>query len=225
MLTTIIRTTILYLCVIASVRLMGKRQIGELQPTELVITILLSEIAAIPIQDNNIPLINSIIPLMLLVGFEIITSVISLKSVHFRRLTDGTPVIVINNGELEQKNLKELRITADDVISALRQKDVFNISDVEYAVMETNGNISVLLKPGKRPVTSESLNNKTTDSGLLCPVITDGKILESNFDKCAFSLERLNKELSENNIKAKDVLLMTVDKNGQIAYILKEGKQ
>lgn len=165
MLTTIIRTLILYLAAVFSVRLMGKRQIGELQPTELVVTILLSEIAAIPIQDNDIPLINSIVPVMLLVGFEILSSVIGIKSVRFRKINDGNPFIIIKDGVIDQKKLKALRLTVDDLLSALRQKDVFDISDVEYAVMETNGAVSILLKPEKRGVTAQDMNITIKDSG------------------------------------------------------------
>lgn len=224
MLTTIIRTLILYLAVITAVRLMGKRQIGELQPSELVITFLLSEIAAIPIQDNNIPLINSIIPVMLLVGFEIISSYISVSNVKFRKVTDGNPFIIINKGKLDQKKLKTLRLTIDDVLCALRQKDVFDINDVEYAIMETNGSISVLLKPEKRNCSVEDLDKKTQDKGLMCPVITDGKVIESHFFECNYSKEKMEKELKKKNTSREDVLLMTVDINGNADIIVKEKK-
>ena len=138
MITTIIRTFIIYCAVSLCVRLMGKRQLGQLQPGELVITILISEIAAMPIGDNNVPILNSIIPLFLLVSFEIINSLIDRKSVRFRHLTEGRPITIIRNGELLQKELKELRFTINDVLLALRQKDVFDIEEVEYAVVETN---------------------------------------------------------------------------------------
>lgn len=222
MLTTIIRTVILYLAAVFSVRLMGKRQIGELQPTELVVTILLSEIAAIPIQDNDIPLINSIVPLMLLVGFEILSSVIGIKSVRFRKINDGNPFIIIKDGVIDQKKLKALRLTVDDLLSALRQKDVFDISDVEYAVMETNGSVSLLLKPEKRGVTAQDMNITVKDSGFLCPVIIDGRIIGKHLSNCGFSRKKLDSALKKAKLSQNEVLLMTVDKNGKAEIIKKE---
>lgn len=222
MLTTIIRTVILYLAAVFSVRLMGKRQIGELQPTELVVTILLSEIAAIPIQDNDIPLINSIVPLMLLVGFEILSSVIGIKSVRFRKINDGNPFIIIKDGVIDQKKLKALRLTVDDLLSALRQKDVFDISDVEYAVMETNGSVSLLLKPEKRGVTVQDMNITVKDSGFLCPVIVDGRIIGKHLSSYGFSRKKLDSALKKAKLSQDEVLLMTVDKNGKTEIIKKE---
>lgn len=222
MLTTIIRTVILYLAAVFSVRLMGKRQIGELQPTELVVTILLSEIAAIPIQDNDIPLINSIVPLMLLVGFEILSSVIGIKSVRFRKINDGNPFIIIKDGVIDQKKLNALRLTVDDLLSALRQKDVFDISDVEYAVMETNGSVSLLLKPEKRGVTAQDMNITVKDSGFLCPVIIDGRIIGKHLSNCGFSRKKLDSALKKAKLSQNEVLLMTVDKNGKTEIIKKE---
>lgn len=223
MLTTIIRTTVLYLAVVVSVRLMGKRQIGELQPTELVITILLSEIAAIPIQNNTIPLINSLVPLMLLVGFEILSSVIGVKSVRFRKITDGNPFIIIKDGVIDQKKLKQLRLSTDDVLSALRQKEVFDLSEVEYAVMETNGAVSVLLKAQSRTATVKDLDlTPKADNGFLYPVITDGKIMGSHLAAANYSKKKLSAELKKYKLTESEILLMTVDKNGKASIIKKE---
>ena len=146
MVLTILRIFILYVLATAAVRIMGKRQIGELQPSELVITILLSEIAAIPMQDTDIPLLNSVVAVLLLVAFEIISSVISMKSRGARRLLEGNAVTVIRDGKIDQKEIKRLRYTVDDLLTALRQKDVFVLSDVTYAIVETNGTLSVVKK-------------------------------------------------------------------------------
>ena len=224
MLTTIIRTVILYFSAVISVRLMGKRQIGELQPTELVVTILLSEIAAIPIQDNDIPLINSLIPLMLLVGFEIILSVINVNNVRFRKISDGNPFIIVRDGVPDQKKLKMLRLSVDDILSALRQKDVFDISDVQYAIMETNGSVSVLLKPEKRNLSPGDMKIETEDKGFLSPVIIDGRVLKNHLHECNKSLDDILNELNSQNYKQDDILLMTVDKNGNYSYIFKDKK-
>ncbi len=225
MLTTIIRTVILYFSAVISVRLMGKRQIGELQPTELVVTILLSEIAAIPIQDNDIPLINSLIPLMLLVGFEIILSVINVNNVRFRKISDGNPFIIVRDGVPDQKKLKMLRLSVDDILSALRQKDVFDISDVQYAIMETNGSVSVLLKPEKRNLSPRDMKIETEDKGFLSPVIIDGRVLKNHLRECNKSLDDILNELNSQNYKQDDIVLMTVDKNGNYSYIFKDKKE
>ena len=178
MLTTIIRVAIVYLFVTIAIRIMGKRNIGELQPTELVITLLLSEFAAIPIENNSVSLINSLIPVMLLISFEIVNSVISMKSIRFRALSDGNPIIIIKNGQLDQKELKKLRFTVDDVLSGLRQKDVFDINEVAYAIIETNGTLSVLLKNGSQNATKSDVSAKNKNVGFSYPVIIDGTIIK-----------------------------------------------
>ena len=140
------RSVIIYLIVVIAVRIMGKRQLGELNPHEFVITILISAVATIPIQESSIPLAYSIIPIMVFVSLEVLESALSVKSSTFRKLIDGKPVLIIKNGKVQQKELKRLRFTMDDLNDALRQKDVFDISEVENAVVETNGSLSVQKK-------------------------------------------------------------------------------
>ena len=222
MLTTIIRVTILYLFVTIAIRIMGKRNIGELQPTELVITLLLSEFASIPIEDNSVPLINSLIPVMLLISFEIINSVISMKSIKFRNLSDGNPVVIIKNGKLDQQQLRKLRFTVDDVLSGLRQKDVFDINEVEYAIIETNGTLSVLLKPENQNATKQDVNAKLKNDGFTCPVIIDGVIVKQNLNSCGLTKYDIKKLLEKKNVHKKDIFLMNVDKNKNTEIILKE---
>lgn len=222
MISTVIRTFIIYCAVGISVRLMGKRQLGELQPGELIITILVSEIAATPIADGNVPIHNGILPLFLLASFEIISSVIARKSVKFRYLTDGKPVTVIKDGVLQQKALKALRFTIDDVLEALRQKDIFDINDVEYAVAETNGMLSVLPKAPKRPLTPETAEGKEKNGGAPYTVIVDGVILESSVAESTVTLEDVKRKIERENVELKDILLMTVDKNKTYRVILKK---
>lgn len=219
---TIIRTFIIYCTVGISVRLMGKRQLGELQPGELIITILISEIVATPITDNSVPLLNGILPLLLLVSFEILNSVIAASNVKFRYLTDGKPVTVIKDGVLQQKALKILRFTIDDILSALRQKDVFNINDVEYAVAETNGTLSVLLKQPKRPLSPETLNKKPPDDGVCHTIIVDGKILEESIKESTVTFDDVKQKIEREKIDLKDILLMTVDKRKNYYVILRK---
>lgn len=201
---------------------MGKRQLGQLQPGELVITILISEIAATPITDTNQPILNTAVSLMLLVSFEIISSLIARKSLKFRYASDGKPITLIKNGKLNQKNLKELRFTIDEVLSALRQKDIFDISEVEYAVVETNGTLSVLLKQNKQPLTQETYESpkKTTDAP--CVVIIDGNVIESSLDDSPVSLDEIKRKINNDRIDQKNILLMTVTKSKKFLTINKE---
>ncbi len=222
MLTTIIRVIILYLFVTIAIRIMGKRNIGELQPTELVITLLLSEFASIPIEDNSIPLINSLIPVMVLISLEIINSVISMKSTKFRSLSDGNEVFIIKNGQLDQKQLKKLRLTVEDVLSALRQKDVFDINEVAYALIETNGTLSVLLKPQFQNSTKKDVNVKIKSAGFTSPVIIDGVIVKKNLKNSGLSKKEVEKLLEKKKVNLKQVFLMNIDKNKNAEIIFKE---
>ncbi|MEG0899247.1 MAG: DUF421 domain-containing protein [Oscillospiraceae bacterium] len=219
MLVGLIRSVILYIAVIACIRIMGKRQIGELQPSELVITILISEVAAMPMQDTGIPLINSFIPLLVLVSLEIITSAISIKSGKFRNIMQGNSLIIIRNGILDQKQIKNLRLSVEDILEALRKKDVFNIDDVLYAIAETDGSISIMLKPEKQTVTAEMLKIKKEDHGIHTRIIDDGKMLNNQFKECQMSIEKLNNLLEINHLKLEEVLLMTADLSGDINII------
>lgn len=222
MLTTIIRVIILYLFVTISLRIMGKRNIGELQPTELVITLLLSEFAAIPIEDNSVPLINSLIPVMILISLEIINSVISMKSIKFRNISDGNAVLIIKDGKLDQQQLRNLRFTVDDVLSALRQKDVFDINEVAYAIIETNGTLSVLLKPQFQNATKQDVKVKTKSDGYTCPVIIDGVVLKKNLDVLEINKDDIEKILEKKKVHKKEIFLMNIDKNKNAEIILKE---
>ncbi len=222
MFVTLIRTVILYVFAIVSIRIMGKRQIGELQPSDLVVTLLISQIISIPIQDTDIPLVNTMIPIFLLVGFEILTSVFNMKSIKFRSFMQGHPVVIINDGNLDQKILKELRFTVDDLLESLRQKDVFDISQVQYAIVETNGQLSVLLKAENDTVTLKDINISPEQQGYKCPVIIDGKIVEDDFKICNTNAEKINKIVKKEKLQIKEILLMTVDSVGNHTIIRKE---
>lgn len=222
MFVTLIRTVILYFLAIFSIRVMGKRQIGELQPSELVITLLISQIISIPIQDTDIPLVNTLIPIFLLVGFEILTSVFNMKSVKFRSFMQGNPIIIINDGVLNQKLLKDLRFTIDDLLEALRQKDVFDISQVQYAIVETNGQISVLLKAEHDTITRQDLSLEPEPQGYKCPVVIDGKIIEQDFAICNMNAGKVQSIADKEKMQIKDIMLMTVDASGNHTIIRKD---
>ncbi len=218
----LIRTVILYVLVILVVRLMGKRQIGQLQPTELVVTILLSEVASIPLEDKNVPLLNSVFAVLLLASLEIISSFIALKSGKYRRLVEGNAVFIIKEGELDVKALKRLRFSVDDIMEGLRQKDVFDISEVQYAVVETNGNLSVLLKADKIPLDLKSIGKTAKENYIPAVVISDGKYIYSNFSLCNASKEKIDKILKKKKKKAEDIMLMTLDCDENIFIIERE---
>lgn len=222
MLIVFARAVILYVAIIASVRIMGKRQIGELQPSELVITILISEIAAIPINDNGIPLVNSFIPLLVLVSLEIITSCVSIKSRKFRNVMQGNSIIIIKNGVIDQVQIKRLRFSVDDIMEELRKKNVFDINEIQYAIVETDGTISIMLKPNKRPVTSGMLDIKIDDNGIPFIIIDDGKMVETHFKDCNMDKEKVNNLINSNNIKLEDILIMTIDTAGNVNIIKKD---
>ncbi len=223
--TLLIRTVILFLFAIISVRLMGKRQIGEMQPTELVVTILLSEVAAAPMQDTDIPLVNSVLCVLLLVALSILSSVLSMRFGRFREAFDGHPAIVINNGELDQNKMRALRLTIQDLMSSLRQKDVFDIEQVQYAIVETNGTVSVMLKPEYAPLTSSVAGKKAPDEGLPHLVICDGKIIEKALKSCDLELSLLKKHLKKLGKDESEIMALTYSKNGFSKPIEKEKKK
>ena len=219
---TVARTLILYILLIVIMRVMGKRQIGQLQPGELVITMLISEVAAIPMQDNDIPMINSIVAVLLLAASEIVMSAVAMKSIRFRSLIQGNSIIIIRNGVLDQKQLKRLRYTVDDLLEALREKDVFSINDVQYAVAETDGSLSVLLKPEKRNVTVGDTCLQGEKSSIQSVVICDGRIIKSGMHDCGMTENALRQILAEKNLSAHDILLLTSDPEGNTDIIKKE---
>jgi len=186
MLVVTLRTLALYLVIVFGLRLMGKRQLGELQPSELVVTILISNIATLPIEETTVPLLGGVTPILLLVCFEVVVSWISLKSRRARRLISGRPVAVIEHGALQEQRLRELRFSLDDLMEELRQNSVFDIREVELAVVETNGKLSVYQRFGARPITGDTLGLTPPPDG--CPppalVISDGELIPQALERC-----------------------------------------
>ena len=222
MLTIVIRTVLLYFFLIMIVRLMGKRQIGQLQPGELVITIMISEIAVLPLQDIKASIFDAIIPVSVLAILEIGVSFIALKTVKLRTLLQGNSVIVIKDGCPDVKQMRKLRYTTDDLLEALRQKDVFDIADVQYAIAETDGSLSVLLKPEKRNATVSDVNVQPKKNSLPRVIIADGRLFSEQLEKSVLTDEDVVKILKKHNAKKKDILLLTVDDNGNVNVIKKQ---
>ena len=222
MLVTLIRLMILYLLLLGCMRLMGRRQIGELQPSELVITMLLSEIASIPLADNDIPLLNSVVSILILTALEILLSALCLHSDRVRKLLQGKPMLVVRGGSPDQNALKELRLTIDDLLEALREKDVFDLGDVQYAVLEPDGKLSLQLKPEALPATVRDLRLPACEKPLPCPVVFDGKPQPENYPYCGMTDEKLQTVLRQNGLSVQDVFLLTADADGRVRLIRKE---
>lgn len=216
-----IRAGIIYFFIILAVRLMGKRQVGELKPHELVITILLSAIAVIPLEENSMPLANCIVPILLFISMEIIVSVLSMKSIWFRNLVQGRPIFIIRNGKLDQKKLRQMRFTIDDIVDALRQKDIFDISEVRDAVVETNGTISVLPKAQYRPLTPNDVNLNVEEKGMPVTIVMDGKPVIEYFNEYKVKDSEIELVLQTVNKEVSKILLLTIDDDGNTFLIEK----
>ncbi len=221
---TLIRTIILYILIIFSLRIMGKRQIGELQPTELVITILISNIASLPIEDPSVPLLIGIIPILTLVCFDVLISVLTLSSSKLRNLISGNPKIIIKNGIIDQKVVKELRFSIDDLMEQIRTKDVFNLEEIDYAIVETTGNISIYKKFEYQNVNTKMLNIKNSGETIPFVVISDGYIVTENLSYCNMTVAKIKEEVAKQKFDIDNVYLMTANSNGDFIIIPKENK-
>ena len=206
---TLLRTLILYIVIMVAMRIMGKRQVGDMQPSDLVVSLLISEIAAMPIDNIDRPIVNGIIAVFLLVFLETALACISLKSGKLRRVVNGAPVIIINRGKVDRSALKRLRITTDELLETLRSQGVFDISTVQYAIIEPNGQLSVLEKSG---------------GSLAVPVICDGKMQTHFMQSAGISKHEVNSALKQRGISAEDVFIMTLDGDGKAFIIKEDGK-
>lgn len=220
------RTIILYGLVMIVMRLMGKRQIGQLQPFELAIAIMISELAAVPMQDTGIPLVNGIIPILTLLFSQILISLISLKSVKARALICGRPRVLIEKGKIIESNLIKELYTINDLLEQLRINNVPNIADVDYAILETNGQLSIIPKGKKRPVTPTDMQLSVGNDGLPLDLIIDGEIIETNMKAAQVNTQWLKDELKKQGIsKVEDVLIASIDINKKLFCQSKEGGQ
>lgn len=211
MLVLVFRSIVLFLFVIVVLRLMGKRQIGELQPAELVVTILISQLASMPMQDINAPIMMAIVPMATIVILEIFLSIITLKSNKMRNILEGSPVIVIANGKPIISSMKKLRFTIHDLTEQLRLNGIFSIDDVKYAIVETNGELSVMPKSRKSPPTADDLNIDVEDEELPFLVICDGKIQHDSLRRVGLTVKDLNDEVRSQGLSIDDVFLMSAD--------------
>ncbi|MBL4936787.1 DUF421 domain-containing protein [Clostridium sp. YIM B02515] len=224
MLIVLLRTVILYFIVVFTMRMMGKRQIGELQPFELVIAIMVSELASLPMQDTRIPLLHGIIPIITLLVLQVSISLAELKSETARTIFSGKPSIIIKGGKIDIKQLKYDRLNINDLMEELRLQGYYNIEDIEYAILETSGQISVIPKTELEPATKQDLNIKSTQDKLPITLILDGKINKYNLNLIEKNNSWLQSQLRKNNVSSSDkVFIALLDSKGKFFYQLKEG--
>lgn len=215
------RAVLLYFIIIFSVRLMGKRQIGELQPSELVVTILMSNIATLPVEDISIPMIMGVVPIFTLVCLDVIISHLSMKFRPLRKAVSGTPKIIISDGRIDQKVMRDLRFTADDLMESLRSVQVFDVSEVQLAVVETTGKISVCQKKEFQPVTCSDMNIRTQNQNPPVMVINDGEISPAAINFLGLDKSWLDKVLSKEKLSPKEVYIMSAQSEEQYTIIRK----
>lgn len=224
MTTAFIRTLLLYFLLMAGLRILGKRQIGELEPGELVMTMMLSDLAAVPMQDFGLPLLSGIIPILTLLSLSMLLSYFSLRSIRFRELTCGTPTVLIKHGKLQQKSMLKNRFTVDELMEELRQQGYSSIADIKYAVLENSGHLSVLPWVRKQPVTPAQMGLEPEDDVTLPTIlISDGRLIHRNLTACGRNEDWLQQELKRQKLPQNKVFLLTVDENGTVVCIRKEG--
>ena len=220
----ICRTIIIYLCVLFAMRLMGKRQLGELQPEELVSTILISNLASISIESEEVPITSSLIPLFLIAALELLGSVLSFRSQKFFNFLSGRPKTVILDGKIDQNALRMLRLTTADLMEALRGKNIFDPREVSYAVIETNGTLSAALRPEKEPVRLSDLQIKVNHANAIIPFVLDGQVLEDNLHWCRKDREWLERTAQANTLLPEEILLLIGSETEDYFLLKKEDR-
>ena len=222
MILSYLRTAFLYLVLIFSIRLMGKRQIGEMEASEFVVTMLVANLAAIPMQDAAIPLYSGLVPILTVLSMELVLSGLIMHSVLIRRFFCGKPVILINNGKIMQDNLRRTRVTLDELTGHLREKDVLDLKSVQYAILETNGNLSVFPYPKDMPASAKDAGIQAKKQYLPITIIEDGYLSRENLSKAGKNENWLRRVLQEHSARREDTLLLTVDDADHVLWLGKE---
>ena len=225
MATAFFRTIILYAVLIIGLRLTGKRQIGELEPNELVLTMLLSDLAAVPMQDLSLPLLSGVLPIATILSLSMVMSFLSLHSVRFRTLMCGQPTVIIRNGKLLQQAMTRNRLTVDELMEELRCQGVTDLATIKYAVLETSGQLSILPYPHEQPITPRQAGIEVKDD-LFLPyiIISDGRLLQRNLQQAGRSEAWLQRQLKKEKVRrVEDIFLLTVDDANKVVCVLKEG--
>ena len=222
MILSYVRTILLYLTMIVVVRIMGKRQIGQMEPSEFVVTMMVANLATIPMEDDGIALFAGFVPICVILGAELVLSFINLKSSKVRKLLCGKPVILIENGNILQQNLRKTRITLDELTGHLREKDVLDINAVQYAILETNGNLSVFPYPKEMPASARDAGIKVRQQSLPITIVSDGELMEDNLIIAKKDRQWLKSVLDAHHAELQDTWLLTVDKYNHVTFFRKE---
>lgn len=221
--TGLIRTVILYFFIVIGIRLMGKRQVGELEPSELVVSLIIADLASVPMQDYGIPLLTGLIPIFVLLSLTMLLSVLTMKNIRLRTLLCGTPSIIIRSGKIDYLEMRRNRLTVDELLEDLRAKGVTDPSQVNYAVLETNGQLSVLPFASQKPPTASQFGIHAQEQELPKILISDGRLLEENLTQLGYDDTWLQKQLKEKHCtSASSVLLLLADSTGVIYFSPKE---
>ena len=224
MFTGFLRTIILYILITAGVRLMGKRQVGELEPSELVLSLIIADLASVPMQDYGIPLLTGIVPILTLLSVTMILSVLTMKSVRFRALLCGKPSVVVRNGAVDQREMAKNRLTVDELLEELRIQGYTDLSVVKYAILETNGQLSVLPYANQKPPTARDMKVSVEEGGLPRVVVSDGKLLERNLKALGRDRSWLDRQLTQRGCKdVSKVFLLLVDEGDAVYFAEKDG--
>ncbi len=224
MLITFVRSIILYIIILIVMRLMGKREIGQLQPFELVIAIMIADLASIPMTEAGIPIWSGIIPILALLIMHLIISMINMKSIRMREIVCGKPTILIYRGKIDEKALKKERFTINELEERLRGNNISNIGDVEYAILETSGQLTVIQKPNKRNTIPEDFNIMPDYEGISYDLVVDGVIMRENLQKIGRNYEWLKKSVQKFGFNPQQALIVTLDGKGQIFCQKKDEK-
>lgn len=223
MFTGLVRTVILYILIIAGIRLMGKRQVGELEPSELVLSLIIADLASVPMQDFGIPLLAGVVPILALLAMTMILSVLTMRSVRFRALLCGRPSIIIREGKVDQREMARNRLTVDELLEELRGQGYTDPSAVKYAILETNGQLSVLPFAAQKPPTAQQLGLEVEQWDLPLVVVSDGRLLEHNLTQLGRDRAWLDKRLKEGGCSdPKQVFLLLADRGGKVYLTRKD---
>lgn len=222
MLTMLLRTMLLYAFLILVVRLLGKRQLGQMEPSEFVVTMLLANLATIPMEEPSTPVMHGIVPIALIFAAEYLIAYLTLRSIFIRRLFCGKPVILIENGKISAKNLRRTRINLDELTMHLREKEIFDLSEVKFAILETNGQLSTLMYTKNMPASAKEAGIKVQETELPITLISDGKLMRENLDLTDKDEAWVQAELKKRNCTQKQTLLLTVDAANRIYFVKRE---
>ena len=225
MLVSFARAVILYLALILVIRLMGKRQLGQMEPTEFVVTMLIADLASVPMQDEGIPLLSGLIPILVVLAIELLLSVLVYHSVPMRRFFCGKPVVLMHDGKLEQQNLRKTRVTPDELTEFLRLQGVTDLTTVQYAILETNGSVSVLPYPKHAPASAKDAGVQASPLALPVTVVSHGQLLHDNLQAIGKTRSWVEQTLANYNCRIPDVLLLTCDKTGRLYLAMQKEAQ